>query len=283
MLGPILFLIFINDLPNSLDCSVGLFADDTLLYQPVNSAVDAKRFQHNLDKLGIWANKWGMSFNISKSKIMAFNPTQNLPNYTLNGSVLEHVNYAKYLGVLLKSDCKFDAHINTKVAKAKRQLGIIKRALFWAPQHARLIAYKTLCLPHLEYACAVWDPVCKKDIATLENVQTDAVRFIANIKGREDVSPTMEKLGLTPLASRRRNKRLCLLIQILSKEEHHPALSKSYDHIVNKTSSTVLTRSQAQGVPRSVTTNYSNYHNSFLPRTIRDMKIKSSITDSNTM
>ncbi|KAF6032479.1 hypothetical protein EB796_009209 [Bugula neritina] len=45
---------------------------------------------------------------------MAFNPTQNLPNYTLNGSVLEHVNYAKYLGVLLKSDCKFDAHINTK-------------------------------------------------------------------------------------------------------------------------------------------------------------------------
>lgn len=273
VLGPILFLVFINDLPDNLNCSVGLFADDTLLYQAVNNIEDAQRFQLNLDALSTWAERWGMSFNIAKSKIIAFNPIEETPMYTLNGSALEHVDSAKYLGVVLKSDCKFDTHINNKIMTAKKQLGMIKRALYWAPQHARLIAYKALCLPHLEYACAAWDPVSKKIICELENVQVDAIRFICNIRGRTDVKLAMEKLDLAPLSTRRRDKRICLLLQILSKEEHHPALSAAYENLVSHPTSTVQTRSQTRGIPRSLGANSSRYHNSFLPRTIRDMKI----------
>ena len=79
VLGPILFLLFINDLPESIDCSVSLFADDTLLYQEVANNNDLETFQENLNSLGTWATRWGMDFNVSKSKIMIFNSNKTIP------------------------------------------------------------------------------------------------------------------------------------------------------------------------------------------------------------
>jgi len=99
-----------------------------------------------------------MSFNISKSKIISFNPKTDTPQYKLIGSVLDPVDSTKYLGVTLQSDCKFDQRILKELLVAKRQLGMIKRALYWAPKRGKLIAYKALCLPHSEYASAAWDP-----------------------------------------------------------------------------------------------------------------------------
>jgi len=69
-----------------------------------------------------------------------------------------------------------------------------------------LIAYQVLCLPHLEYASAVWDPSWKKGISGLEKIQVDAVRFIANIKGRKDVESAMTKLFLQSLKQQRRTR-----------------------------------------------------------------------------
>ena len=274
VLGPVLFLIFINDLPDCLDCSCALFADDTLVYQEICSVDDCNNFQRNLDSLGAWSENWGMSFNTSKSKIMSFNSTASTPDYTLNGSILEHVDSTRYLGVTLQSDCRFDNHISKKVLVARRQLGMIKRALYWAPERARLIAYKALCLPHLEYASAAWDPTSKKEIADLENIQTSAVRFISQIKGRGDVKRAMEKLGLQLLDQRRRNQQLGLPMRILGKEEQHPALNSAYDDLLeHQNVGTVQTRSQTFGLPRSVGANSNKYLNSFLPRTIRDMRI----------
>ena len=112
---------------------------------------------------------------------------------------------------------------------ANQQLGIIKRALYWAPTNAKLFAYKTLCLSHLEYAAAVWDPSSKKDkadIEQLQEVQDQAVRFIAGIKERDGVEDAKARLGLVPLHKRRRDQRLRLLMRILVKEEHHSSLSK---------------------------------------------------------
>ena len=73
---------------------------------------------------------------------------------------------------------------------------MVKRALYWAPKRARLIAYKALCLPHLEYASAAWDPTCKKDIADMEKLQIYAICFLT--KGR-DLKGAMEKIFLQTL------------------------------------------------------------------------------------
>lgn len=272
VLGPILFLVFINDLPDCVDCEVGLFADDTLLYQPVSDDQDRLRFQRNIDAAGSWASKWGMEFNVKKSKIMAFKEQDIPAHYTLNGTVLEQVDKSTYLGVTLQANLKFDNHIQSKILLANKQLGMIKRALHWAPEKVRLMAYKSLCLPHLDYASAVWDPYTTKEINSIEEVQTRAVRAIANIKGRRGVREAKERLELAALDERRRTQRLRLLMRILQKEEYHPALSAAYDELINTPESFIQTRAQTLGQPRSVSTNNNCYYNSFLPRTIRDLK-----------
>ena len=107
---------------------------------------------------------------------------------------------------------------------ANKQLGIIKRALYWTPTNAKLLAYKTLCLSHLEFAAAAWDPRSKKDISDIEQFQDQAVRFIAGIKGRDGVEDAKTRLGLILLHKRRRAQRLRLLMRILAKKEHHSSL-----------------------------------------------------------
>ena len=146
VLGPVLFFIFIYDLPNCPDCSCAWFADDTLVYQEIDSLNDCRRLQQNLDLLSAWSDKWGMLVNISKSKIISFNSVGGSPGYMVNGWVLNHVNSTKYLGVTLQSDCKFNKRLSNKLLDARRQLGMVKWALYWVPERAWLIAYKALCL-----------------------------------------------------------------------------------------------------------------------------------------
>ena len=149
VLGPVLFLVFINDLPKEVDCQVALFSDDTLMYQTIKCSHDTLKFQENLTALSKWADRWGMDFNGKKSKILLFNYRGKFPHYSLHGDELEIVEEVKYLGIIIQSNMKFTAHIQRKLMTANQQLDIIKRALYWAPTNAKLLAYKTLCLSHL--------------------------------------------------------------------------------------------------------------------------------------
>ena len=168
--------------------------------------------------------------------------------------------------------------IETKITTAKKQLGMIKRALFRAPQRAKLLVYnKSLCLPHLEYAVTAWDPSNKSDIKDLELVQNQAIRFIADLKGTRGISEAMEKLGIVPLQQRRQQQRMRLLMRILSKEEDHPALVDSYNELINIPTNFIQTRSQSQGLPTRLQTNSSLFYNSFLPKTIRELKLHTPI------
>ena len=119
-----------------------------------------------------------MKFNVNKSEIIAFNNDKvHPPRYKLNEKDLEQVPVSRYLGVTLQENLRFSKHIEAKITTAKKQLSMIKRALFWAPQRAKLLSYKSLCMPHLEYAAEAWDTSNKGEIAGLEQVQNQAVRF----------------------------------------------------------------------------------------------------------
>ena len=109
---------------------------------------------------------------------------------------------------------------------------MIKRALYWAPQRAKLLGCKSLCLPHLEYAAATWDLSNKGEIADLEQVQNPAARFITGIKSTRGIGDAMGKFDLPPLQQRSQQERLRLLMRILDKEDTYPALMKSYDEIM---------------------------------------------------
>ena len=106
----------------------------------------------------------------------------------------------------MKQDQCFDSHIDSKIASARKLLGAIKFMLHGATMKGKTLAYTSLCRPILEYADVIWDPVCNQTSNSLEKVQTDAVKFIANLRGRTSVTKAREGLGLELLAKRCKNQ-----------------------------------------------------------------------------
>ena len=104
VLGPLLFLVHINDLPECVTSSVRLFADDCLLYRKVKSSKDQEILQEDLKKLEIWASNWGMKFNAKKCYILSITNRGKHKFYELNSYILKHVENNPYLGLILSSD-----------------------------------------------------------------------------------------------------------------------------------------------------------------------------------
>ena len=136
VLGPTLFLLYINDLPDSVSCNVSLYADDTLMYATVNDKNDETQFQKNIDSLVRWSATNKMPFNKSKCEVIIFNQgTKPPPRYTISEHSLQCVDTTKYLGVILQSDLKFKKHISDIIGSTKT-LGGIKYTLHGAPENA---------------------------------------------------------------------------------------------------------------------------------------------------
>lgn len=151
---------------------------------------------------------------------------------------------------------------------------MIRRALYLALERARLIAEKSLCLPHLEFASCAWESFANKNIEALELDRCEGVRIICDLKGRRGLMEAKGKLELQPLNVRRQKPRLKLLLKILSERGSLPALCASYDEILNQTESTIWSRSQYRKEPRYIATSRSWYYNSLLSCTILNLKKK---------
>ena len=115
VMGPLLYLLYINDLPAHVKSSVRLFADDCLLYRPIQSVTDQIQLQHDLNALSSWADTWGMHFNPAKCYIMSTCPNRALGThlYSLCGSVLAKVANTKYLGITISEDLQWHEHVAT--------------------------------------------------------------------------------------------------------------------------------------------------------------------------
>ena len=275
VLGPTLFLVFVNDIVDALsrDTGIKLFADDALVFRAVSGGDSVLAMQRELVNLEGWARRWQMSFNPRKCSVMQFGPSVQPPEYIFCGQVLQIVTSTKYLGVMLHSSLSWDEQITAQVNKGYRVLGMLRRSLYDAPPRVKLIAYLTLCRPLLEYACEVWDPFKKKDIQSLEMVQNRAVRFVKNLRGIVSVSEARDELQLETLEARRRQARHRLLNKIVGGQSVNqkvldscfPSLSASppHDH---------ATRSIGRGVPTSQHINTTKYQNSFVPRTVRELR-----------
>ena len=189
MLGLLLFLCHINDLPSPVRSQVRLFGDDCFLYREIHSRQDHIILQQDLQQLEIWAGQSGPKFNARKCYIMSLR-SKSSHLYSLENHILKQVPSIPYLGVHVSDNLSWSEHISTITKKANSCLGLLRRNLRSCPEECRRIAYLALVRSVLEYSAVVWDSHQQRDIDKLEDVQRRAARFIKQYRSLQPGSIT---------------------------------------------------------------------------------------------
>lgn len=191
VLGPLLFLIFINDLSNRVTVPIRLFADDCVLYSRIETESDQINLNNNLQKIKDWCEEWQMTLNADKTVFMSIT-RKKAPlkyNYHINNTTLKRVQSYKYLGIWFTPDLRWNTHVDYVCSKATKVLYSLRRNLYSAPSEIKCLAYKTLVRPIIEYSKIVWDPYTQLNCNKLTKIQRLSARFIFN-KYRWHQSPT---------------------------------------------------------------------------------------------
>ena len=183
VLGPLLFLIYINDLPLMSNIfSMLMYADDTTLYCNIDQHVNENDINVELAKLSEWLGASKLALNISKTKFMVFhtsNKAVKYPNLKINNTDIEHVFEFNFLGVIFNSHMNWNTHINYIATKISKIVGILYRLKDIYPQSVLLTRYNSLILPHFHYCLLLWGSSIKEN-HPLHLLQKKAVRIIDN-------------------------------------------------------------------------------------------------------
>ena len=200
-------------------------------------------------------------------------------------AIIQRVTKASVTGIVMIINClfwgfsydmKWGCHIDYAANKALRVLGLIKHVLYDAPEKVRLLAYVTLCRPLLEYACEIWDPTTQFLITKLKDVQSKAIRYIKNLRGRSvSITDSRVLLGLDTLQAIRKNKRIILFHTVLEHESFFPGLLNTLDQM--KANHDFNTRHSSTF--NSIVCNTNTFLHSFLIRTARDLRIGENAVD----
>ncbi|MCQ7056700.1 reverse transcriptase domain-containing protein, partial [Clostridioides difficile] len=214
VLGPLLFLIYVNDIDTGLNSAIAKFADDTKLGGSAVSEEECSTLQRDLNNIFIWSKTWGMNFNVEKCKVIHIGHNNiNFP-YTIDNRPLKVVSEEKDLGVIVSSDLKFHKQCVEQCKKANRILGFIFRHFEYKSKDIILQLYKSLVRPHLEYAVQFWSPYLLKDIDMLERVQRRATKMIPGMRSLP-YEERLKHLKLPSLAFRRLRGELIETFKIL--------------------------------------------------------------------
>ena len=204
VLAPLMFLIYINDLPEGVKSYMSLFADDAKIMKTIKNEESCKELQEDLDKLHEWSQKWKMEFNAKKCHVIEFGKSIHRPKgtYKLGGKLLEKSESEKDLGVTIQNDMSPEKHINRIVGGAFALLADIRVAFNHMDETMMKKLIVTLVRPRLEYAQVVWSPHLKKHIHKLERVQRAATRMVPSLRGLP-YEERLKKMGLPTLEARR--------------------------------------------------------------------------------
>ena len=232
VLGPLLFLIYINDLEKQIKSKVKFFADDTMIFSVVHDPyITAADINHDLQVISRWAHQWKMSFNPDHNKqaVEILFTKKNLdvfhPPILFNNSIVCKLNSHKHLGLLLDSKLTFTNHINNKIKSAKRTIGIIKYLSKYLPLKTLDMMYKMFIRPHFDYCDVIYhiphitNPFDKTItlnflMESIEKVQYQAALAVTGTWQGTSRNKLYEELGWESLNDRRWFRRLLQLYKI---------------------------------------------------------------------
>ena len=196
--------------------------------------------------------------------------------YNMYGHILESVKHAKYLGITISSDLKWNTHIQQTAAKANKSLCFIRRNLKVQSQKIKERAYQTIIRPKLKYCCTVWDPYTSENIRSLEKVQRQAARYACNRHhNTSSVSDMLDTMKWQTLQERRLRTRLIMFHKITNENIAIPS-----QNLLQKSQS--VTRSTNKDAYRQIQCNQDSYKFSFFCQTIKDWNKLSSVITKNT-
>ena len=151
VLGPVLFIAFINDLVNDRECPMFLFADDAKLFTSINTIEDIQALKRDMKRLETWSQKWLLRFNAGKCVTMHLGNRNPKVAYELDGVPLRKSSLEKDLDVHVSNDLK-SSQVKAAAAKANKMVGLIRRNFRYLNTDICRTLYCTLVRPHIEYA-----------------------------------------------------------------------------------------------------------------------------------
>jgi hypothetical protein len=220
ILGPLLFLVFINDVTNNIESDIHLFADDTSLMDIVDSQnhnATYARINRDLHRLSTWAAKWMVTFNAAKTVYLQISRKNNpapKPILRLNGAIINEVQTHKHLGLTFNTTLTWTDHINQLVKKAARCIGLLKRISRDVPRQCIETLYKSMIRPIMEYADIIYDGSSDTCLKRLEDTQRQAALACTSAYKHTRHVNLLDELGWSPLATRRKHHRMNVMFKI---------------------------------------------------------------------
>ena len=217
VLEPFLFLIYIDDIVDDLDCNIKLFANDTSLYVIVdeqNYIQAADMLSTDLYHIHNWSHNWAIKFNPNKTESVLFT-RRNINNPSVYFGDMDNrvtdVNTHCHLGLDLQSNCKWGDYVSNIYKKACDRMKILRMLKYQVDRNVLINIYLSFIRPILEYGNVIWDNCTQNEANLLENVQVDGGRIITGLRVNSSRSKLYNELGWEPLYKRREKQKLILL------------------------------------------------------------------------
>ena len=216
ILGPILFLLYVNDLNDCiLNSEISLYADDAKIFDTVSYDVPKSfHLQEDLDRIQEWSNRWQLTVAFHKCSVFVFGNSTDTPEYSLGNIKLDVVNEITDLGFLLSSNHKFSTHCDKIYKKAMRISAHIFRVFKTRKTKFLLNMFNTYVRPLVEYGVQIWSPYLLKDIDIVERVQRSFTKRIPQLRNLS-YGQRLEVLSISSLEHRRIISDLTLVFKII--------------------------------------------------------------------
>ena len=270
VLGPLLFLLFINDIVNDIGSSIRLFADDTSLYIIVeNPELAAQLLNTDLEKITKWAKTWLVTFNPSKTETLLISrkvSQQAHPDLFMLGQKITEVDTHKHLGIYFSNDCSWHKHITYIKEKAWNRINVMRKLKFELDRKSLEAIYLTFIRPILEYGDIIFDNCTNYEKQELEKIQTEAARIATGTTKLVSIETLYKEIGWDTLDTRRRKHKLTLFYKMYYSVSP-PYLSLMVPPPVGQGSSYSLRN--ANDI-QTVLARTSQYYSSFLPSVVRE-------------
>ena len=269
ILGPLLFLLYINDIVNDIGSNIRLFADDTSLFIIVENPVTAAAsLNTDLDRISQWAATWLVSFNPSKTESLLVSRKINKyhhPPLFMQDCQITEVESHKHLGLYLSNDCTWHEHINYITEKAWYRINILRKLKFNLDRKSLETIYLTFIRPLLEYGDIIWDNCTQQEKTELDKIQNEAARIATGATKLVSVDALYKEIGWETLEQRRNNHKLTLFYKMMNSLTPLYLTSLVPQPVSNLSRYNLRNSNDLQ----SINARTKQYYHSFLPCTVR--------------